>query len=289
MLLTNFPWEGVSQVPELPEVQTIVDGLNAAGVPGCWIDAVAVRWPKTIATCSPESFSRRLKGRGILNIYRRAKYIVFELSDKLWLLVHLRMTGRLTVAAARAEWKDPHLQVLLMLGDGRCMAYHDTRKFGRFFLTATPASILDALGPEPLASDFSAKMLFRRMGLRRCRIKPLLLDQGFVSGLGNIYVDEALWLARVHPLRAAQTLSWQEVRSLHRAIRSVLRQGIRNAGTSLGEGKGNFASPQSDRGRNRNQLKVFQRTGQACCRCGHTIERIVVGQRGTHVCSKCQV
>jgi formamidopyrimidine-DNA glycosylase len=110
-----------------------------------------------------------------------------------------------------------------------------------------------------------------------------------VSGLGNIYVDEALWLARVHPLRAAQTLSWQEVRSLHRAIRSVLRQGIRNAGTSLGEGKGNFASPQSDRGRNRKQLKVFQRTGQACCRCGHTIERIVVGQRGTHVCSKCQV
>lgn len=276
-------------MPELPEVQTVVDGLNAAEVPGCRIDAVAVRWPRTIATGSPDDFSRQLKGRDILKISRRAKYIVFELSDKLWMLVHLRMTGRLVVAAARAGWEDSHLQVLLMLDDGRCLAYHDTRKFGRFFLTAAPQSILGVLGPEPLASNFSAKFLFQRMGRRQRRIKPLLLDQRFLSGLGNIYVDEALWLARVHPMRAAHTLSWQEVRSLHRAIRSVLRQGIRNAGTSLGEGKGNYVTPQSDQGRNRKQLKVFQRTGRTCRRCGHTIERIVVGQRGTHVCLKCQV
>ena len=280
--------EGVYQVPELPEVQTIVDGLNASGVPGCRIDAVTVRWPRTIATCSPDVFTRRLKGRGILTIYRRAKYIVFELSDQLWMLVHLRMTGRLVVAA-RTGRGDPHLQVLLRLDDGRCLAYHDTRKFGRFFLTSEPASILGALGPEPLAPGFSARMLFESIGRRRRRIKPLLLDQGFLAGLGNIYVDEALWLARIHPLRAADTLSWQDIRSLHRAIRFVLRQGIRNAGTSLGKGKGNFVSAQSDQGRNRNQLKVFQRTGQACRRCGHAIERIVVGQRGTHVCSKCQV
>lgn len=276
-------------MPELPEVQTIVDELNAAGVPGCRVDAVTVRWSKTIATGSPEDFSRRLKGKGILKIYRRAKYIVFELSDHLWMLVHLRMTGRLVMASRAGRWKDPHVQVLLRLDDGRSIAYQDTRKFGRFFLTAAPASILGALGPEPLAPGFSAKMLSERIGRRRRRIKPLLLDQEFLSGLGNIYVDEALWLARIHPLRAAETLSWQDIRSLHRAIRCVLRQGIRNAGTSLGKGKGNFVSAQSNRGRNRNQLKVFQRTGLPCRRCGHAIERIVVDQRGTHVCSRCQV
>jgi formamidopyrimidine-DNA glycosylase len=275
-------------VPELPEVQTIVDALNAAGVAGCRIDAITVRWVKTIATDSPEAFCSRLTGRVILRIRRRAKYIVFELSDKLWMLVHLRMTGRL-VLATRAGLENPHVQVFLMLGDGRYLVYQDTRKFGRFFLTAAPASILGALGPEPLSREFSARSLAQRIGRRQRRIKPLLLDQGFLSGLGNIYVDEALWLARVHPLRAAHTLTWHEVRSLHRAIRSVLRQGIRNAGTSLGGGRGNFISPQSDRGRNRNQLKVFQRTGQTCCRCGHPIERIIVGQRSTHMCSKCQV
>lgn len=275
-------------MPELPEVQTIVDGLIAAGLPGCRIDDVTVRWPKTIATCAPEDFIRGLKGRRILRIYRRAKYIIFELSDNLWMLVHLRMTGRLLLIVP-VKMEDPHLRVLLTLNDGRCLAYHDTRKFGRFFLSGDPASILDALGPEPLASGFSSEILARKLERRRRRIKPLLLDQAFLAGLGNIYVDEALWRARLHPLRAADTLSSQEVRCLHRAIRSVLRQGIRNAGTSLGKGDGNFISPQSDRGRNRNQLKVFQRTGQACPRCGQIIVRIVVGQRGTHICSKCQV
>jgi formamidopyrimidine-DNA glycosylase len=279
---------GGHPMPELPEVQTIVDGLNAAGLRGCRIDSVAVHWSRTIATCSAEEFRRQLRGRAIQGIYRRAKYIVFELSDGLWMLVHLRMTGRL-VLGVRSEGQDKHTQVILMLDDGRCIVYHDTRKFGRFFLTAAPASILGGLGPEPLAPGFSAQMLAQKIGRRRRRIKPLLLDQAFLSGLGNIYVDEALWLARIHPLREAHTLSWQEARSLHRAIRAVLRQGIRNAGTSLGKGKGNFVSPRSDRGRNRSQLKVFQRTGKACRRCGHAIERIVVGQRSTHICSKCQV
>jgi formamidopyrimidine-DNA glycosylase len=275
-------------LPELPEVQTIVDVLNAERLPGCRIDDVSVRWPKTIASGLSEVFCERLQGKVILRIRRRAKYIVIELSDTLWLLIHLRMTGRLELGI-RCHLKNPHVQVVLKLDDGRCLTYHDTRKFGRFYLTTAPRSILDTLGPEPLAPDFTAKLLAHRIGRRHRRIKPLLLDQGFLSGLGNIYVDEALWLARIHPQRAAHTLAVQEVRSLHRAIRSVLRQGIRNAGTSLGEGVGNFISPQSDRGRNRDHLKVFQRTGQACHRCGHAIERIIVGQRSTHICSKCQV
>jgi len=276
-------------VPELPEVQTIVDVLNAAGLPGNRINGAFVHWPKTVATCcTPEAFPLLLKGKTILGIQRRGKYIIFELSENYWMLIHLRMTGRLELAASTSPL-NRHVHVIMNMGDGRRLIFHDTRKFGRFYLTSDPASIIGSLGPEPLNPDFSAKLLANRLEGRRRQVKPLLLDQSFLAGLGNIYVDEALWLARIHPLRSAHTLTLKEVLSLHRAIRSVLRQGIRNAGTSLGRGKGNFISPQSDQGRNKNQLKVFRLTGQPCKRCGHTIERIVVGQRSTHICSRCQL
>jgi formamidopyrimidine-DNA glycosylase len=276
-------------VPELPEVQTIVDVLNAAGLPGKRITGIFVHWPKTVATCcTPEAFCRLLKGKTISGIRRRGKYIIFELSEKFWMLIHLRMTGRLELAA-RSGQLDRHVHVVINLNDGRRLIYHDTRKFGRFYLTTEPAAIIGSLGPEPLDADFSTKLLAKRLEGRQRQVKPLLLDQSFLAGLGNIYVDEALWLARIHPLRSARTLTRQEVLSLHRAIRSVLRQGIRNAGTSLGGGKGNFISPKSDRGRNKNQLKVFRLTGQPCKRCGHPIERIVVAQRSTHICVRCQL
>ena len=281
--------KGNTPVPELPEVQTIVDVLNAAGLPENRITAVFVHWPKTVATCcTPEAFSRLLKGKTILGVRRRGKYIIFELNGKFWLLIHLRMTGRLELAALTSKI-NRHVHVIMNLADGRRLIFHDTRKFGRFYLTSEPASIIGSLGPEPLDSDFSANLLAKRLEGRRRQLKPLLLDQKFLAGLGNIYVDEALWLARIHPLRSAHALTHKEVQSLHRAIRSVLRQGIRNAGTSLGRGKGNFISPQSDQGRNKNQLKVFRLAGHPCKRCGHPIERIIVGQRSTHVCQKCQL
>ncbi len=275
-------------MPELPEVQTIVDVLNAAGLPGSRISGAIVRWPRTVATCPPETFSRRLLGKSILAIRRRAKFIIFDLSERLWMLVHLRMTGRLELSAPNRPL-NPHVHVVLDLDDGRRLVFQDTRKFGRFYLTSQPGSIIGSIGPEPLGSGFSAKCLAKRLDGKRRQVKPLLLDQSILAGLGNIYVDEALWLARIHPLRSACSLSCKEIQSLHRAIRAVLRQGIRNAGTSLGRGKGNFISPQSDQGRNNNQLKVFRRTGRPCDRCGHRIERIIVGQRSTHICAKCQL
>jgi len=276
-------------VPELPEVQTIVEVLNAAGLPGNRITAVFVHWPKTVATCcTPETFSRQLKGKAILAVRRRGKYIIFELSENFWLLIHLRMTGRLELAALTSQ-TNRHVHVIMNLDDGRRLIFHDTRKFGRFYLTPKPAAIIGSLGPEPLDANFSANLLAKRLEGRQRQVKPLLLDQSFLAGLGNIYVDEALWLARIHPMRSAHALTRKEVLSLHRAIRSVLRQGIRNAGTSLGRGKGNFISPKSEQGRNKNQLKVFRLTGQACKRCGHPIERIVVAQRSTHICKKCQL
>ena len=274
-------------MPELPEVQTIVDDLNAAGLQGLCINKVSVFWANTIATGAPESFCRQLEGRCISGVRRRAKYIILELQPQSALLIHLRMTGRLELTEKDCA-AGPHIHVIIKLNDGRCLVFHDTRKFGRFYLTAEPEHIVRSLGPEPLATDFTARILAERIGQRHSRIKPLLLDQSFIAGLGNIYVDEALWTAAIHPLRPADSLSGKEIKSLHRAIRSVLRQGIRNAGTSLGNGKSNYISPRTGRGRNGNQLKVFRRTGRPCRRCGGKIQKIIVGQRGTHICAACQ-
>jgi len=274
-------------LPELPEVQTIVDALTSANIVGQRIQRVSVFWPKTIATSTPQWFCRQIKNKTIVNIQRRAKFIILILSDGIYLAVHLRMTGRFDLVTSTAP-RSPHVHVVLDLNDSRRLMFHDTRKFGRFYITKDLMTITGSLGPEPLSPKFTARLFAHKLKERRRQIKPLLLDQTFLSGLGNIYVDEALWASHIHPQRLAHTLDWSEARSLHRSIRSTLRQGIRNAGTSLGRGLGNYSGLQKVRGRNSHYLKVFRRTGQACLRCGHEIERMMVGQRGTHICIKCQ-
>ena len=145
-----------------------------------------------------------------------------------------------------------------------------------------------ALGPEPLEKEFSKDWLQGALGRKSRAIKPLLLDQSFIAGLGNIYVDEALWQARIHPERNSRTITKEEADGLHSAIRTVLRRGIRNSGTTLGTGESNFYSVAGHRGRNADQLKVFRRDGEPCPACGRTIQRLIVGQRGTHICPQCQ-
>jgi formamidopyrimidine-DNA glycosylase len=274
-------------MPELPEVQTIVNDLQTAGIVGQTITGVDVYWPATIATGSPENFRDHIQGKTILGVGRRGKLMLFEL-DEGWLLgVHLRMTGRFELRADHP--RDKHIHVVMALKDGRRLLFRDTRKFGRFYLVQDRLSITGALGLEPLSFQFTAGKLASILAGRKRRIKPLLLDQGVIAGLGNIYVDEALWAARIHPLCKADGLSWPaQIKALHRSIRGVLRQGLRNAGTTLGGGKGNFYSLESARGRNADQLKVFRRTGQPCPRCRTPIERIVVAQRSTHLCPRCQ-
>jgi formamidopyrimidine-DNA glycosylase len=274
-------------MPELPEVQTIVDDMHAVGLSGATIVDAHVLWERTIATGSGDDFRHRMQGRIIQNIDRRAKYIIITLSGALCWLVHLRMTGRFQIEPPDNP-PGRHARVVLTLKDRRQLVYYDTRKFGRFYLTASPESVLGELGPEPLAPNFSAKALAARIGRRKGRIKPLLLNQKFLAGLGNIYVDEALWTAKIHPMRTANTLNLSEIRGLHRAIRQVLRQGIRNAGTTLGAGRSNFSSIRRNHGENADQLNVFRRTGQPCPRCGQAIERLVVCQRSTHLCVRCQ-
>jgi formamidopyrimidine-DNA glycosylase len=274
-------------MPELPEVQTIVNDLNAAALVGTTIIGAGVFWPRMVAEPKSKLFCRRVQGQKISAIRRRGKYIVFDFTGGDTMLIHLRMSGRLhlaTPAAARLK----HEHVVLSLDDGRQLRFHDTRKFGRIFLVDDSDKILRPLGPEPLAADFTANVLATRLDARKRMLKPLLLDQTFIAGLGNIYVDEALWEAKLHPRRSACSLSPSEIRSLHRAIARVLRRGLDNLGTSLGTGKANFYSVARSRGRNGEKLKVFRRRDLPCPRCRTPIERIIVGQRSTHICARCQ-
>jgi len=275
-------------MPELPEVQTIVNDLIGAGIVGQKILDVNVFWPATIAMPSEAEFVGQLRGQTIDAVYRRGKFIVFQLTGRRIMAVHLRMTGRFFLAEGRAI-QLPHVHLVMSLCGGRILCFHDTRKFGRFYLTENPVKLLGSLGPEPLSRGFTAQRLGDALAGRKRQIKPLLLDQTFIAGLGNIYVDEALWAARIHPLRRSDALTMPEVRDLHAAIRRVLRQGLKNRGTTLGNGQGNFASLGTARGANAKVLKVFRRTGQTCHRCGQVVERIIVGQRSTHLCKGCQI
>lgn len=274
-------------MPELPEVQSVVDTLRNKNIPGRRIIRAAVYWPRTIAEIDPAAFCKKIKGLTVRQITRRGKYIVFGLSSDLTLMIHLRMTGRLNWKSKDMP-RNKHEHVVLNIGETHTLRFQDTRKFGRIWLTATPQRILDRLGPEPLAASFTGKRFSTMLQAAARQIKPLLLDQHFLAGLGNIYVDEALWAARIHPLRTSRSLTIREVRALHRAIRHVLRKGLRNLGTSLGTGKTNFYLPGNRSGGNAEALNVFRRTGKTCPRCGNIIARVIVAQRSSHICPDCQ-
>lgn len=274
-------------MPELPEVQTVVNDLIAAKLVGETIVDSQVYWPKTIATPSVTQFTRHIKGAVIEQISRRAKYITIGLSTVETLLIHLRMTGHLYFTGPEHR-PQKHEQVVFTLQSDRRLIFYDPRKFGRLNLTSTPGKILDRLGPEPLSAGFTTAVLARRLGGHKRMLKPLLLDQQFIAGLGNIYVDEALWESRLHPLRKSHTLTPKEMSALYRSIRKVLRKGLKNGGTTLGRGGTTFYSASGKKGRNRKTLKVFRRQGEGCPRCNTTIERLKVAQRSTFVCSRCQ-
>ncbi len=274
-------------MPELPEVETVVRGLREAGVCGHRIRGVRVSWERTLSGLSTADFTAGVRNRRIEAIERRAKYIVIRLQSACWLLVHLRMTGSLSVKSAE-EPRDAAERAALILDDGREIRFRDTRKFGRWMLTDAPDVVLGRLGPEPLSDAFTAAVLRSAMQSHNRMLKPLLLDQHVLAGLGNIYVDEALWDARLHPCRLSRSLSAADCRRLHGSIRRVLQRGVDGMGTTLGDGMTNFYSVAGRRGRNQDALNVFRRHGEACPRCEGTLERITVAQRSTHLCPCCQ-
>jgi formamidopyrimidine-DNA glycosylase len=271
-------------MPELPEVETVAQGLRASLV-GCTIMGVEVRWARSVIPPDPDAFARQLTGRTVTGVERRGKWVVIELSGDGALLVHLRMTGQLVLEPAGSP-DDRHVRVLFALDDGGRLRFSDMRKFGRLWLVDDPVEALGGLGPEPLAEGFTAVRLGEMLAQRRGRIKPLLLNQRFLAGLGNIYADEALWRARVHPLRRADTLTRAEVDRLHEAIRSVLRAAIAGGGTTLRDAA--YQQADGRAGEFAERLAAYGRVGEPCPRCGAVIERIRVSQRSTHYCARCQ-
>lgn len=271
-------------MPELPEVETVARGLRASLV-GRTIVGVEVRWARSVVPPDPAAFARRLIGQTVTDVGRRGKWVVIALAGGDTLLIHLRMSGRLVVGAGEPS-DDRHLRALFSLDDGRRLHFFDQRKFGRLVLTSDPQEVLGGLGLEPLGDDLTAARLGEMLARRRGRIKPLLLDQRFLAGLGNIYTDEALWRASIHPLRQADTLAPAEVRRLHRGIRAVLRAAIEGGGTTLPDAGYQRADGRS--GEFAGQLAVYGRAGHPCPRCGTDVERIRVSQRGTHLCPRCQ-
>ncbi len=278
-------------MPELPEVETIVRGLRGPLV-GRKFTGVRVGWENLVATPSVEEFVRGLVGQRILSVKRRGKYLAFALSGGGSLIVHLRMTGRLLIKNCGDEL-DKHDHLIFELDDGRqlpcsCttgqLRFNNVRKLGRVYLVDDEDEIVGKLGPEPLDDDFTPTDFAALLSGRQSKVKPLLLNQRFIAGIGNIYADEALFAARIHPERKADTLTASEIERLYHAIRRVLAQGIRNRGTTFSD----YRDAEGREGGNQEHLRVFRRTGQPCPRCGTTIERTVVGGRGTYFCSRCQ-
>lgn len=265
-------------MPELPEVETFARNLRPELL-GRMIISAQLRWPRTLAEpASPEAFLRQINGETIQSVGRRAKYLQIGLKNST-LLLHLRMSGDLRLMTA-AETPAKHDRLILTLDDGRALAFNDPRKFGRVWLTASPASITGRLGPEPLESEFNADWLYTALQAHHRQLKPLLLDQTFLAGLGNIYSDEACHWAGLHPARISDTISITEAARLQRAIQSVLTDGIKNNGASIDwvYRGGNF----------QNHFRAYGRTGQPCPVCGTPIQRMILGQRGTHFCPACQ-
>jgi formamidopyrimidine-DNA glycosylase len=226
-------------MPELPEVETVVRDLCQSGIEGLSFQSTQTFWPKTIDTSTPKIFDQQIKGRKIQSISRRAKFIVFELTPTGWLLVHLRMTGRLDLLS-KNEPLDSHVRISTTLSDGRELRFTDIRKFGRWYFYESEPPQFNTLGPEPLSKDFTVKLLEQKLAGSKRRIKSFLLDQTTVAGLGNIYVDEALWQAKIHPLATTSQLGHDQIKLLHTAIIDVLEKGIRNSGTTLGKTNLNY-------------------------------------------------
>jgi len=273
-------------MPELPEVETIARKLRPI-LTGYVITRVDVLWERTIDRPAADGFCNMTVGMKVMRVGRRGKFMRVEFETGKILLVHLRMSGKFAIrTAGEGPGEDKHTRVRMQLDNGTWVIYIDPRKFGRFYLVDDADEVLGALGPEPLAENFTAAWLTDHLTGRRGEIKPLLLNQRFIAGLGNIYVSEALWQAGIHPQRVAGTLTGGEVQRLHAAIISVLRQGIENGGTSLDDRQ--YVYPDGKLGQHQHYLQVYDRAGDQCPRCGYALERIVQGQRSTYFCPVCQ-
>ena len=272
-------------MPELPEVETIVNDLRPR-VEGRRFSGVWLNWPRMVLEPSAGEFCERLPGQTIRAIERRGKYLVFRLASGESLVLHLRMTGSLLLGDANyvAAASVLYVTAVFSLDDGTRLVFCDRRKLGTAALIADERRLESKLGPEPLEPGFTARALGERVRKRKAPVKAVLCDQKFVAGIGNMYADEALFLAGIHPTRAANSLTEGETRRLHRAIRRVLRKAIANAGATVSD----YRRPGGEKGNQQYEFYVAHRGGQTCKVCATPIERIPIRNRGTYFCPECQ-
>ena len=273
-------------MPELPEVETIRLALEPHLV-GRRLERVEIHDPRLVRPFEPIAVANELEGERVSALERRGKYLIVRFESGRALLIHLRMTGSLRHAAAGSLADDPHRRAVVTLDDGSDVAYRDVRRFGTWHLVEPhelDPYLAARLGREPLERTFTSRRLATALEGRRAPIKVALLDQRTVAGLGNIYVDEALWRARVHPLRPAGALEDDEIARLTRGIRDALKAGLARQGATLRD----YSTPDGRRGRMQDEFRVYGRAGEPCPRCGTPIEKIRASGRGTWYCPACQ-
>ena len=273
-------------MPELPEVETVRRQI-APVLEGATITRAEILDQRLTRPVDPVVVADALVGERIATVERRGKYLLWRLESGRTLVVHLRMTGSLRHAPTGGLPDDAHRRARLVLDTGAEIGYRDVRRFGTWELLDDGhlrPYLASRLGPEPLAPSFTAARLESLLTGRRAPVKAFLLDQRRLAGVGNIYADEALWRARIHPLRAAGELDADEVSRLHRAVRASLRRGVELQGSTLRD----YATPNGSTGGMQSEFHVYGRLGEPCDRCGWPIERIVVGGRGTWLCPRCQ-
>ena len=270
-------------MPELPEVETVVRGLREPLV-GRRIESLWTDWEKSIHSPHLDEFSARIIGQTVRAINRRAKYILIVLEYDV-LVIHLKMSGRLYVAAADDQHEaDRWVHVRFDLDGGRQLRFSDARKFGKVYLTDDVHRLLSHLGPEPLTDDFSVEGFREGLRGRKRSIKAHMMDQEMVAGIGNIYADEALFRARIHPACPADLLTDEDAALLHQTIRDSLAVGIEHEGASINW----YRKADGGKGESQNHFFVYGRADLPCRQCGDVINKIRLAQRGTHFCPTCQ-
>jgi formamidopyrimidine-DNA glycosylase len=266
-------------LPELPEVETIKNELSSHLI-GLRFTDVTVRDAKPVKQPSVNDFRRGLVGQSITDLERRGKYLILRLSGGNTLVIHLKMTGALLLNPDQTDGA----RVIFNLDDGSRLVFTDRRRLGALWLVENEQAVLGKLGPEPLEMEFTVETLAGRLHKRQAPIKAVLLDQAFIAGIGNMYADEALFAAKIHPLRAANSLSPQEIRNLHQAIVDVLESAIDSKGASIDT----YKRPDGRLGTAHDNFRVAHRGGKPCPVCGTTIQRLAIRNRGSYFCPKCQ-
>ncbi|MDP9236882.1 MAG: bifunctional DNA-formamidopyrimidine glycosylase/DNA-(apurinic or apyrimidinic site) lyase [Chloroflexota bacterium] len=275
-------------MPELPEVETVRRDLEARiigrKITSCWVAPDA---PRLVQLITPDDFCRSLSGRTITGLRRRGKYLIVDLDDERAWVMHRRMSGNVLYRVP-ADPPDDYVRALFTLDDGHELRWTDLRKFGTMWLVEDATMVMETLGPEPLEAEFTPQVLRQRAGKRTAPIKSVLLDQTVLAGMGNLYTDEALHYAKVHPLRPANRLRPDDWLRLHAGILRALRMGIDGRGSSLGTTLRDHINVDGAPGQNQETVQAYGREGAPCFTCGTPMRRIKIGGRSSVFCPKCQ-